>query len=385
MKKFRFRKIKRHTPIISVILNCLNCGKPLASDDNFCSYCGQKYIEKLSFASFIRQLTSGLFSYDSRFWTTFIPLLFKPGKVSRNYIEGKRKRYVNPFQLYLHVSILFFLIFGWTTKTDLNFDPNINTSNQVVIDSVLNHNNINLDTVSKKNLDSLLIETKVQIDSINKKVITKLASSANFPEIFLDSIYNINQKEDSIEFITLIEKIDDFYVFGKKNPSISNSNNALSTLGYPINFWNCFNFKQTQIFKRNLELLENGNVSRLLKKAMSHLSIGLFIFLPIFTFSLKFFYLRKHMNYMEHLVFVFHTQTVFFLLLLISTLISLFTKYDKIWVFLLLFLIYLFLALQEFYQQGKFKTFIKFILLNCVYSTLGTIAVAIISILTFML
>ena len=89
-------------------LECLNCGQPLLRNENFCSYCGQKNLtNKLSLGSFINSLFEGFLSYDSRFWNTFLLLLTKPGKVSKDYVEGKRARFVNPFQLYLNISIIF--------------------------------------------------------------------------------------------------------------------------------------------------------------------------------------------------------------------------------------------------------------------------------------
>jgi hypothetical protein len=91
------------------------------------------------------------------------------------------------------------------------------------------------------------------------------------------------------------------------------------------------------------------------------------------------------MNYIEHLVFVFHTQTVFFLLLIISTFIDVFSEYESIGYFMLLFLIYLFLAMRNFYQQGWFKTFVKFLLLNLIYSQIGGLAIFIIALVTFII
>jgi hypothetical protein len=59
-----------------------------------------------------------LFSLDGKFWNTLIPLLIKPGLISRNYIDGKRQRYSNPFRFYLTASILFFLILGLSKSID---------------------------------------------------------------------------------------------------------------------------------------------------------------------------------------------------------------------------------------------------------------------------
>lgn len=67
----------------------------------------------------MNSLFSEFFAYDSRFWRTFNPLLIKPGKVAKEYILGKREKYVNPFQLYLQVSILFFLILSISNKIDI--------------------------------------------------------------------------------------------------------------------------------------------------------------------------------------------------------------------------------------------------------------------------
>ena len=42
--------------------------------------------------------------------------MIKPGKVSKDYISGKRSRYSNPFRFYLSVSIFFFIIIELTKK-----------------------------------------------------------------------------------------------------------------------------------------------------------------------------------------------------------------------------------------------------------------------------
>ncbi|AOW20821.1 DUF3667 domain-containing protein [Urechidicola croceus] len=328
-------------------LECLNCKKPLDSDDIYCSYCGQKNVNKLSFQSFLNQLVSGLFSYDSRFWKTFIPLIFKPGKVSKQYIEGKRARFVNPFRLYLNVSILFFLILGISNKT--TFQDGVNDA------EVLN-------------------------DSINNKSITTLNNGLKFSEKIVDSNYVYHIKTKKFDEISFGNKLNDLSVFIEKNPQIKDSQKALETLGYPITFRNGIIFNIIKNTKTNIKTLEADSGSTFIKKILSYLSIALFIFLPLFTLFLKLLYWRKKMNYMEHLVFVFHVQTVFFLLMIIFTLISLITKNDSIQaIYLLLFLVYLFIALRRFYGQGKLKTTIKFILLNLIYFLLGAIGISIVS------
>ena len=103
MEKSRFaKKYRGH--------QCLNCETPLEKEDKYCSYCGQlNSNKKLSFNDFFNEFFGSIFSYDSRIYRTLNVLIFKPGKISLEYIKGKRAKYANPFRFYLSVSIIFFL------------------------------------------------------------------------------------------------------------------------------------------------------------------------------------------------------------------------------------------------------------------------------------
>lgn len=118
---------------------------------------------------------------------------------------------------------------------------------------------------------------------------------------------------------------------------------------------------------------------------LSYGSIALFIFLPFFTLFLKLFYIRGKYTYVEHLIFVFHTQTVFFMLLSIYFLLELFNVKAQLKVFTLLFLVYLFIAMRTFYNQGYFKTFFKFIVLNITYFIISLIGITVVLAVSFAL
>jgi len=95
-------------------------------------------------------------------------------------------------------------------------------------------------------------------------------------------------------------------------------------------------------------------------------------------------YIRRKYTYIEHLVFVFNTQTVFFLLLIIFYLIDFIVDLENVaWVFILLFLIYLYKALRNFYEQRRFKTIIKYILLNSFYMILAIVGLIIVAAISF--
>ena len=89
--------------------NCLNCGFHV--DKHYCSDCGQPNIElKESFWAFIGHSIAHYFHFDSKFFQTLSPLLTRPGQVTLDYIAGRRARYINPVNLYIFVSIVYFLI-----------------------------------------------------------------------------------------------------------------------------------------------------------------------------------------------------------------------------------------------------------------------------------
>src|SRR5210317_1417145 len=88
---------------------CLNCGTDLKGP--FCYYCGQPDRNFMRFfPALLRDLMEDLLDLDSRFMRTLKPLLFKPGKLTRDYMNGRRFRYAPPMRLYIFSSIVFFLL-----------------------------------------------------------------------------------------------------------------------------------------------------------------------------------------------------------------------------------------------------------------------------------
>ena len=350
---------------------CLNCGHPFLNREKFCPECGQKNKgKKITFGSFIKEVFNGFISWDAKFWTTIIPLLTKPGKVSKDFVEGKRMRYSNPFQFYLTISIVFFLILGLIESYE-RFNQLNNGTPKTSVKQIL--------TPKKK-------PTQAEIDSIKNNVNERLTS----PFIPIDSVTKkkiLDEIEENAKDTTKNRnrmsfggtRLDEFVKYHKKYPD-SNTDEALDSLGYEKNFKNRFLYDRAKI---SGSLIKKGGFKKFLNETLSYASISLFILLPIFTLFLKFFYIRRKYTYVEHLIFVFHTQTVFFLLLTVFTIVNFFTKNVESWIFILLFLIYLFIAMKKFYQQGYFKTIIKFCLINMTYLFLAGIGVFILALGSF--
>jgi hypothetical protein len=90
---------------------CLNCGVSLQGD--YCSNCGQKAHVHRSVFHAVEEFLHGITHFDSKLWNTLPLLLFRPGKLTREYVQGKRARYVAPVALFLLTIFSMFLLFGF--------------------------------------------------------------------------------------------------------------------------------------------------------------------------------------------------------------------------------------------------------------------------------
>ena len=83
---------------------CLNCGASLAFEPapRHCAQCGQ-VVRMPTAREFMREAVR-------RYCRTFVALVAPPGRLTQEYVAGRRDRYVPPLRLYLAASFLFFLV-----------------------------------------------------------------------------------------------------------------------------------------------------------------------------------------------------------------------------------------------------------------------------------
>lgn len=67
-----------------------------------------------------------MISFDTSFFQTLLPFLFKPGFLSREFLEGRRKRYMSPVRLYIFMSIVFFFFARISNDKIPNEDRQLN-------------------------------------------------------------------------------------------------------------------------------------------------------------------------------------------------------------------------------------------------------------------
>ncbi len=88
---------------------CANCGAPLEGE--YCSSCGQPAHFHRSLGHMFEEMLHGVAHFDTRAWRTLPMLVFKPGRLTREYVFGRRARYISPLALFLFLVFTMYIVF----------------------------------------------------------------------------------------------------------------------------------------------------------------------------------------------------------------------------------------------------------------------------------
>jgi hypothetical protein len=89
---------------------CLNCGASLGG--HYCANCGQTAHVHRSVAAWWHDLVHGVLHFEGKTWRTLPMLAWRPGELTRRYVEGQRARFVSPMALFLFTVFLMFAVMG---------------------------------------------------------------------------------------------------------------------------------------------------------------------------------------------------------------------------------------------------------------------------------
>jgi hypothetical protein len=93
----------------SVATECANCGAAVSG--HFCHQCGQETVLHVaSTREFVHEFIGHYVALEGKLWKSLKLLLFRPGRLTLEYINGRRVRYVQPLRLYLTLSVIFFAV-----------------------------------------------------------------------------------------------------------------------------------------------------------------------------------------------------------------------------------------------------------------------------------
>jgi hypothetical protein len=282
---------------------CPNCGSSMTTEAKFCPICGQKRIHPHdhSVGHLIIESVGDFFHLDSKFFATLRPLVFRPGYLTDEYLQGRRARYFQPFKLFLFISFLYFLTSGLIDHYKSGNDR-----------QVIGFQNEDGTTGNKNDPDTLKF-------SLNKAY---------------DAILAI--PDDSVR------KMVKHYGL-----------NRYVDLNFPRASW-FPRFLIKQVIKNRLQ--GSGTFTENMKKTIPKL---VFILIPFIALLLKLLYIRKKIRYFDHIIFSLHSLSFFFLMLWIKQFGSLMSKWFGPATFILI-TVYIFFAMLRIYRQKVSTTIGKF-------------------------
>lgn len=98
----------------AVARSCLDCGTVLLGPR--CHHCGQPAHAHRSVGHFVEEAVHGVLHADGKLWRTVPLLLFRPGKLTRDYVHGRRTRYVGPIGIFLLAVLLTVVMLGFASN-----------------------------------------------------------------------------------------------------------------------------------------------------------------------------------------------------------------------------------------------------------------------------
>lgn len=287
---------------------CLNCGTQMGSDDLFCPHCGQKRLgrEDMSFRHLIGESFLDYFHFDSKFFRTILPLIFKPGHLTLEFMKGKRKTYVAPFRLFLVISIIYFLLLPFSKEPETDGVKNVKTGTA-------------------------------------GPYLSKKTSRSRSIKFTFNNMPVSNAGQDSVR-----NDIDSMGLTAYINKKFPQEGSLLK-------------FFTGQAYK--IMLSSGQSISTVIEHTASKM---VFLLIPVIALLLKLLYIRRKRLYYEHLIFTLHTHAFFFLLLILSTLLE-YILPGSMKIMVLITLVYTFFAMKKYYGQRVLKTLVKFGLLSLSY------------------
>ena len=150
---------------------CHNCHTILSLDNNFCPECGQENHDlKVPIGHLAFEVFEGFTHFDTKFYNTMRAIFTSPGKITKDFLEGRRGRYVPPVRLYFLIAFVFFL--GLGNLVNLSLQSETDFFSKEKIDGEYFGGLVTVKTdgrKSKRELEKELEEAQKKVALIKKK------------------------------------------------------------------------------------------------------------------------------------------------------------------------------------------------------------------------
>lgn len=291
--------------------NCLNCGHLV--EEHYCSHCGQPNLElKEPFWGFIGHSVGHYFHFDSKFFSTLVPLLTKPGQLTLDYIAGKRARYIHPVSLYIFVSIVYFLI----------------------VPHMLVEKPEEKKQFSAKELDSVNRELKSNPyvpGIVSRKINAKLDSGSQFQKLslpaqqhYVDSLKSAYKVHPTDALDNQIDIYDDI-VSDRQDSTLSSyeARQAALPASERDSWW--VQFIQKKGYDKDGNRKPDEGKAKTDKQKLDikeELKIyqpkQFFLLMPLLALFIMWNFRKNKIYYIDHLVFTIHGMTAFFIVSIVT-------------------------------------------------------------------
>jgi Protein of unknown function (DUF3667) len=347
--------------------HCENCGTELTGAH--CAQCGQAAVDyRRSFRYVILDVLDSFLNWDSKFFASIGLLIFKPWRLTNEYIAGKRVSHVNPLRLYLLASIVFFFVVNYWTK-DIPFDPGkIPEEKQAEVAAAIQQKRGEIEKeLAKKNLTAdqrrKAQEALDYLTQPHASASPVAGSSAPSSSPTSASPTALESESERKNYGPVTDR--PFVVF----------DDAKSTT--PFERW---------IEARAKEKMgEHGTKMGLfITTLFSNLPYMMLCCIPLFAFVLKVLYIRRRVLYIDHLIYALHIHTFFYTGIMLIVLATM--GLNRIlpgalagWGIAFLwiaFVVQIFVSIRLVYRQGWFISTFKFFAGGFVYLMVLFLALA---------
>jgi len=342
---------------------CPNCSELLWGQ--YCASCGQRARARMiTFWELLKDAGDLLASLDSRIWKTLGLLMFRPGRLTLDYLQGKRARFVPPVRLFIASSIVFFFIA--TLNTRFEFGP----EDAVVIGPGAG---VELGDADRS-------ERSTRREELLRRALEEAERRAAEPGAGPEAVAAIERARRALEGL-------DSQASDVEGSPQSRAGGPSGSAG-GINFDGDCNVDYSSVPEwlerllppeRAVEICERitADHGRSFARALlSNVPAMMFLFLPLMGLVMKLAYPLSGRYYAEHLLFLVHYHSFFFLLNIILVVarwgaemaapgrLPMGVLTAAVFIYIP---VYLFRAMRVVYGQGFWLTCFKYVLLGLAY------------------
>ena len=333
---------------------CANCyyNFPNGEPDDFCPRCGQQNHEvNIGFGHVVEEFLEGVFHFDGKVFRTAGLLMFKPGQLTKRFLEGHRMPYVPPIRLYVFISFVFFALLSLLRgphKTEKHGADDFSAEKRKEYFTQAADKGHDL---AAWHQDSLMTTFRQQLQAELDDT-TGAYNDDNGANIKVAGV-----RFSLAEYKRLTADITDAQL-----------DSMISRKGYAPGFF-------TRKGLRVLAVFRDASQEEIFHQLLRGTSILLFLLMPLAALLLKGAYFQQHRHYVSHLIFTVHMHCflfVFIALLLLLEKVNLPQILNG--ALALVPVVYFVVALHTFYQQKWSKTIFKSLMLSFAYSIVLVVA-----------